>query len=94
MAGALQMTLCPVLIRITHVTSESGEQVVDVIVPGWNPWRAVRLPVSLIPDDLHSKVEPEAAFFAKVNIGTEKAEDLYFKEFELAEEPDPDDGLA
>jgi hypothetical protein len=35
-----------------------------------------------------------AHLFAKVNIGAEKANDLYFKNFETATEPDADDGLV
>ncbi len=82
------------LLRITNITDESNEKVVDVIIPGWNPRRAVRFPVSLIPTDLHDKLVPKTRLFALVNIGAEKAEDLYFREFELAPEPDDDDGLA
>ena len=32
--------------------------------------------------------------FAKINIGAEKASELYFKDFEAATELDIDDGLA
>ena len=60
----------------------------------WNPYRAVRFPISLIPSDLHGKLAPDVALFAHVNIGAEKSDDLYFREFELAPEPDDDDGLA
>lgn len=83
-----------VLLRITNIGNESNEQVVDVIIPGWNPYRAVRFPLALIPVDLHAKLSPGVRLFAKVNIGAEKSEDLYFREFELASEPDDDDGLA
>ncbi len=82
------------LLRITNVTDESNEKVVDAIIPSWNPRWAVRFPVSLIPSDLHDKLAPDIAFFAQVNIGAEKSEDLYFREFELVPEPVDDDGLA
>jgi hypothetical protein len=32
--------------------------------------------------------------FAHVNTSAEKSDDLYFEKFELAPEPDEDDGLA
>ncbi len=83
-----------VLLRITNITYESNEQVVDAIIPSWNPHWAVRFPVSLIPPDLHGMLAIDIAFFAQVNIGAEKSDDLYFREFELAPEPDDDDGLA
>lgn len=94
--GYLPVTRRPhrTLLRITNVTDESGEKVVDVIIPSWNPHRAVRLPVSLIPIELHNVLAPKTRLFALVNIGAEKDDDLYFREFELAPEPDDDDGLA
>jgi hypothetical protein len=82
------------MIRITGVSSESGEKVVDVIVPSWNPTRAVRFPVSIITPELHSQIKPGQRLIAYVNIGAEKSEDLYFDEFELAPLPEENDGLA
>jgi len=82
------------LVRITNVTNESSEKVVDAVIPGWNPYRAVRFPISLLPTNLRDKLAPDVHFFAYINIGAEKAEDLYFRNFELAPEPDDDDGLA
>jgi hypothetical protein len=94
--GRLPETRIPyrVLLRITNITDESGERVVDVIIPGWNLYRAVRFPVSLIPLVFHDKLTPGVRLFARVNIGAAKSDDLYFREFELAPEPDDDDGLA
>lgn len=82
------------LLEIINVTNESNEKVVDVIIPGWNPHRAVRFPASLIPSEFQDSVAPDVAFFAHINIGAENADDLYFRDFELAPEPDDDDGLA
>lgn len=82
------------LLCITNIENQSGEKVVDVIIPGWNPRQAVRFPASLIPKELQDKLVPETWFLAWVNIGAEKDEDLYFRDFELAPEPDEDDGLA
>ena len=83
-----------VLLRITNIENQSDERVVDVIIPGWNPYRGVRFPVSLIPAELHEKLAPGVRLFARVNIGAARSDDLYFREFELAAEPDDDDGLA
>lgn len=83
-----------VLLRIKDVGTESNLRVIDAIIPSWNPLKAVRFPASLIPEDLQTYINVGARFVAQVNIGTEKSEDLYFKDFELAMEPDNDDGLA
>jgi hypothetical protein len=83
------------LLRIVNIGTESGERVIDVIIPGWNPYRAVRFPAVLLPKSIRKSHTKEGThLFAKVNIGAEKASELYFKDFEVAEEPDEDDGLA
>jgi len=65
-------------------------------VPSWNPHRAVRFPASLIPENLRDLLKPNITIrlFAHVNTSAEKSDDLYFEKFELAPEPDEDDGLA
>jgi hypothetical protein len=79
------------LLRIEDVGRES----IDVIIPGWNPHRAVRLPKSLIPESFwESQLKIGEHLFAQINIGAEKASDLYFKDFEVAPELDSDNGLA
>jgi hypothetical protein len=82
------------IIRITEIGDEANQQVVDAIVTSWNPYRAVRFPLKLIPNELHSMVAPGARFVANVNIGTEKQEGLFFFGFEQAPEPNPEDGLG
>ena len=44
------------LIRVTDIGNESNEIVLDVIIPSWNPLRAVRFPLSLIPPSLRQTV--------------------------------------
>ncbi|MEP0884661.1 hypothetical protein NDI49_24230 [Trichocoleus sp. ST-U3] len=83
------------IVRITNIDEESNERVVDAFVPGWNPHKAVRFPASLIPEEIQDDVlKPGVRLFAHVNIGADKSDDLYFDKFELAPEPDDDDGLA
>ncbi len=83
-----------VLLSVKEVGTESNLSVIDVIIPSWNPLRAVRFPASLIPPNLQKCIKPGARFIAQVNIGAEKSDDLYFKGFELAKGPGDDDGLA
>lgn len=80
-----------VLLRIQYIGSESNQIVIDAIIPSWNPLKAVRFPASLIPEKLQAHIKVGARFVAHVNIGAEKSDDLYFKQFELAVEPDDDE---
>jgi hypothetical protein len=88
------------LINIVDITTDSGEDVVEVFIPSWNPYRAVRFPISQIPEEIVVTVKnsldrkEEACLFACVNTGAEKADDLYFTRFEIAPELDENDGLA
>ena len=83
------------LLRIVGLEKEAGEKVIDVIIPSWNPHRAVRLPAKLLPKSISkSHLKMGERLFAKINIGAEKASELYFKDFEAATELDNDDGLA
>jgi hypothetical protein len=96
LSGKIPSTRKPrrTIIRITNIDEESHEHVVDAFVPGWNPHKAVRFPASLIPENIRAVLKPNIRLFAHVNTGAEKSDDLYFEKFELAPEPDEDDGLA
>jgi hypothetical protein len=96
LTGKVPITRIPhrTLLNITHITNESNEKVIDAIVPSWNPHKAVRLPVALIPQEMHSALAVDTWLFADINTGAEKSDDLYFDNFELTPEPDADDGLA
>jgi CheY-like chemotaxis protein len=88
------------LINIIGITSDSGEEVAEVFIPSWNPYRAVRFPVSQITQELlsivklHVDTKKSAWLIARVNTGAEKADELYFTVFESAPEVDENDGLA
>lgn len=77
------------IVRLVDVNQESGEEVVDVIIPGWNLHKAVRLPSSLIREWI-LEFEPKLGtrLIANVNTGAENPEDLYFTNFEIAPEPE------
>ncbi|TYQ23222.1 hypothetical protein PseudUWO311_23645 [Pseudanabaena sp. UWO311] len=88
------------LIHVMDITTDSGEEVAEVFVPSWNRHRAVRFPVSQIPEELLSKLKlqleqkKDSWLIARVNTETEKSDDLYFTLFEPAPELDDNDGLA
>jgi CheY-like chemotaxis protein len=78
------------LVCVEDIKTEDGETVIDVTIPAWGD-DAVRLPVSLFPSLLRDTIRQHDDFIAYVNIGADKSEDLYFKNFERA--PDPDDAV-
>ena len=83
------------IVRVEYLFEENGEKVVDAFIPSWNPHKAVRFPIWLMPDELRMRLErfwkePSSVhLFAQVNLGAVEAEDLFFYDFEWAE---PDDG--
>ena len=64
-----------------------NDSLVDVLIPGWNPNTKVTLPVEYIEPGLRDLAVPGRVFFALVNIGAARSEDLVFGDFELAPEP-------
>lgn len=72
------------LLRVEDVDQDSES--VFFILPAWDAPdgdNAIKIPLSMIPNELHQYVIPEARFFAKVNIGAERHEDIYIKDFEF-----------
>jgi serine/threonine protein kinase len=82
------------LVRITGLTDASGEKMVEAVVPSWCVKEVVHFPVSLIPEHIHDKLKVGLRLFANVNIGAENTDKLTFDDFEIAPEPDPQDGLS
>ena len=71
------------LVRVEEVT-DSTYRYVYVVVPGWEPNEVIGLPLVDIPEPLRPVVRPEARLYAKVNLGAETYEDLFFDEWEHA----------
>lgn len=83
-----------VLLRVRAIEGKEGAKVVEVVVPSWDPEQVVRIPVTLLPEDIASRVIADMRLFAEVNIGAQRAEELHFSNFEIAPVPQDDDGLA
>ncbi|HVB24336.1 MAG TPA: hypothetical protein VNG51_20530 [Ktedonobacteraceae bacterium] len=75
------------IIRVEKVRGEDDNKVVDAVITSWDPYQTVHLPVSIIPDHLQKKLEPDTFLLASVNIGARQAKDLFFEDIELAPEP-------
>jgi len=66
------------LVRVEDTDTENAY----LVLPGWNPQEVIRLPRRLISPEVHSCLKVGARLHAKVNIGAERQEDLYFDEWE------------
>ncbi len=69
------------LIRVENVERPNF---VDVVIPAWNHREVVRLLIDLLPNDARPRLAEGLRFHAKVNLGTESQDDLYFADFEFA----------
>lgn len=74
------------MVEIVGIGEES-EPIADVLISNWRPLEAVRIPVSVIPEDLRRGLRVGTFLIARVNVGATSPEDLFFADFELA--PDP-----
>ena len=68
------------LVRVDDVSRDGGY--CHVIVPGWNPHQAIRIYFEAIPRHVRRKLTSGLRVHAKVNIGAESFEDVYFDEWE------------
>ncbi len=84
----------PAIVRVERIFTETGESVLDVIVGSWNPRKAVRLPLALLPQNLRGGIAIGTRFVANVNVGAESGDELFFDNFRAAPEPSANDGLA
>jgi hypothetical protein len=75
------------LFRVEGTRKIGRENMVDVIIPAWNPNEGVSFPLQLIPVKLRNQVKVGQRFFAKVNTGAENSADLFFSDFEIASKP-------
>ncbi len=70
------------MLRVDDVEEFHGVPMVYIVLPGWNSSEVIRFPRSMIPEELHSFVQPGERFFATVNKGAEDQLELYFENFE------------
>lgn len=82
------------LIKVENIREENCKKVIEAIVINWDPHQIVHFSASLVPHNLEGKLDRDIWLLAHVNVGAGRAEDLVFENFELAPEPDPNDGLS
>ena len=78
------------VIRVEDVRTEDV-RVVDAIIPGWNPDNIVRFPADILPQELQARLRIGLRFFAQVNIGATRTEDIFLTHAELPDEAGNDD---
>jgi hypothetical protein len=78
------------VIRVEELQTEDVK-VVDAIIPGWNPDNIVRFPLDIVPADWRFRVTSGLRFFAEVNIGATRTEDIFLINFEIPDEANLDD---
>jgi hypothetical protein len=95
-------TLRRTIVRIINIDGE----LIEAVIPGWNPHETIHFSTSLVPEEIMDVLERDNYSFARdvlqqpnhlfayVNTSAEEAEDLHLERFELAPEPNENDGLA
>ena len=76
------------LIRVTDMDSHYL-----ICIPGWNPHIEFIKPLDFLPSEVSPKLYETIRLFCYVNIGAQTIKELVFIRFELAPEPDNNDGL-
>jgi hypothetical protein len=71
------------LIRVEDVRGTQGTSFVYVIIPSWNTKEVVRLPHDVFPEELIPRLRTGARIHARVNLGAENHEELFFEDWEI-----------
>jgi hypothetical protein len=71
------------MVRVEDVDENTVPKMFFAVLPGWHSSDKIRLPLDLIPSELHNKIKPGVRFHAQVNKGAENQDDLYFDNFQF-----------
>lgn len=70
------------LVRIDDLEEDQPHRRVFLIVPSWDPFEAVSLYASDLPESITTTMQPGYRCHAQVNIGAESESDLFFYDWE------------
>lgn len=71
------------LVRVDDVDDQGGRSAYGyVTVPAWDSKTVIRVALNSMAPDVRQAFEPDAKLHAKVNIGAERIDDVYFTEWE------------
>ena len=68
-----------VLLRVEKITS----QFAHIIIPSWNEYEAVAVPLFSIPQNVRGILKPGMHLHAKVNTNVDESVDLCFSDWEI-----------
>lgn len=78
-----------VLLNVSNIEHDGHEPVIDVNIPyDWDHYQIIRLPLSLIPADLHAQIVRNSWLKAEVNTRARFCDELYFRNITITEPPD------
>jgi len=72
------------LVRIEAVGQDAGTHFFLAVVPGWDSSRSIRLSFQEVPEHIRAHLKPGTRLHARVNIGAETLEELYFEDWEAS----------
>jgi CheY-like chemotaxis protein len=70
------------LVRVEDIESEDKPRFFYVVVPAWDPKTGLRLRFADLPDDIREVIKPGKRLHARVNVGAEDQEEVYFQDWE------------
>lgn len=72
------------LVRVEEIERDDNPRFFYVIVPAWDQKSGLRLRFVDLPDHIRKVIEPGTRLHARVNIGAEDQDELYFQDWERA----------
>ena len=70
------------LVRVEEVESSGSATWIYVVLPGWNRRQVIRLLSEHLPPQIRKLAQPGRRFHAKVNVGADSHEQIYFDDWE------------
>lgn len=68
------------LVRVDEI--DPARKLVYVVVPPWRARQKIRIDMDSLPPEILERIQPDRRFHAKVNTGAERAEHLFFDDWE------------
>ena len=70
------------LMRILRTDLKQSPKSIEVVLSSWTSDEAIRLPLEMLPEELHQYANIGERFYAMVNVGADTQEELFFEYFE------------
>jgi hypothetical protein len=77
------------LVEVVGTSTVGSERMIEVVIPSWVLDQTVRLPESILPEEIRLQLTPgvRLLLLADVNIGESDPDKLVFRNFRLAPRP-------